>query len=220
MMASASMIQPIQPPQRLLLHNVTWDAYSAILEALGDRPLRLTYDGRNLEIMSPSDLHEFSKHILRRLLETYMDERAIPFRGAGSGTMRRQMLQRGLEADEGYYVVREPEVRGRRALDLAVDPLPDLVIEIDVTVRSIARLPIYAALGVLEVWRYHDGTLTIHCLHESADPPAYQEQDESTTLPGLRAAELAGFVERVGESSEFDVVREFRQWVRQALGGA
>jgi Uma2 family endonuclease len=213
------MIQPIQPAQRLLLHDVPWRTYEVLLEEFGDRPLRMTYDRGELEIMSPSDLHEFSKHILRRLLEAYMEEREIRFRGAGSGTMRRQMLQRGLEADEGYYIIREPEVRGRRSLDLTVDPLPDLVIEIDVTVRSIARLPIYAALGVLEVWRYSDGTLTIHRLDESAEPPAYQEQDESTTLPGLRAAELAEFVERVGESSEFDLIREFRQWVRRQSGG-
>jgi Uma2 family endonuclease len=51
-----------QPPfraaateQRLLLHNVSWQQYQAIGEALKDRPgLRLTYDRGNLEIMTTS----------------------------------------------------------------------------------------------------------------------------------------------------------------------
>jgi Uma2 family endonuclease len=41
--------------QRLLLHNVTWEVYKAIGDALPERPaLRVTYDRGNLEIMTTS----------------------------------------------------------------------------------------------------------------------------------------------------------------------
>src|SRR5262249_62230569 len=49
--------RPTPPPrgaieQRLLLHDVTWDEYEALGEALQEQPaLRLTYDRGNLEIM-------------------------------------------------------------------------------------------------------------------------------------------------------------------------
>jgi len=38
-------------------------------------------------------------------------------------------------------------------MDLAVDPPPDLVIEIDIPSPSFSKLPIYADMGVPDVWR-------------------------------------------------------------------
>jgi hypothetical protein len=40
-------------------------------------------------------------------------------------------------------------LKGRRELDLLVDPPLDLIIEIDVTTDSMKKLGIYAALGFL-----------------------------------------------------------------------
>jgi Uma2 family endonuclease len=39
---------------------------------------------------------------------------------------------------------------------MEIDPPPDLLIEIDVTNDSLDKFPLYAALGVPEVWRYED----------------------------------------------------------------
>ena len=75
--------------QHLVLEDASWELYEKLLEDIGDRPIRVTYDRGRMEIMS--------------------------------------------------------------------------VVEIDVTSRSVPRLPIYAALGVPEAWRYDNRQL--HCLH-------------------------------------------------------
>jgi Uma2 family endonuclease len=48
----------------------------------------------------------------------------------------------------------EPMIRDKEEIDLAVDPPADLAIEVDNLGDSEGKLPIYAALGAPEVWRY------------------------------------------------------------------
>ena len=67
-----------------------------------------------------------------------------------------------MEPDECYCFRNEEKMRGRKRLNLKKDPPPELVVEIDVTSRSVARQPIYAALGVPEIWHYHN---RLQCLH-------------------------------------------------------
>jgi len=83
-----------------------------------------------------------------------------------STTIRRPDL--GVEPDAAYYVRNEPLVRGRKQIDFATDPPPDLVIEVDITSDSIEKLPLFAALGFPEVWRYKEGKVQILRLFEVA----------------------------------------------------
>jgi Uma2 family endonuclease len=71
----------------------------------------------------------------------------------GSMTCKREDLQKAFEADAAYYVGRGPDLEDRD-VDLAVDPPPDLIIEVEVTHPALPRFPIYEAFGVPEVWRY------------------------------------------------------------------
>jgi hypothetical protein len=49
------------PENRVLLHDVSWESYVAIGDALPDRPaIRMTYDRGRLEIMTTSTLHDFN----------------------------------------------------------------------------------------------------------------------------------------------------------------
>ena len=47
-----------QGEERMLLSEVSWEAYEALLKSWSDRPLRMTYDNGSLEIMSPLLSHE------------------------------------------------------------------------------------------------------------------------------------------------------------------
>jgi Uma2 family endonuclease len=71
----------------------------------------------------------------------------------GSTTFRSKQKSKGLEPDECYYFREEARMRGRKRINLKKDPPPELVVEIDITSRSIPREPIYAAMGVAEIWR-------------------------------------------------------------------
>lgn len=51
-------------------------------------------------------------------------------------------------ASKLFYVQNVTAIRGRLDIDLNSNPPPDLVLEIDITSKSLDRLPIYARLGV------------------------------------------------------------------------
>ena len=58
----ASTIQPTPELQgfdgRLLLRDVGWNDYEAMLEIVGERHVRVTYDRGTMEVAMPSQLHE------------------------------------------------------------------------------------------------------------------------------------------------------------------
>src|SRR5438128_480376 len=118
--------------QRFLLHDVPWPTYELFLREFGSRPIRLTYDRGDLEMMSPSGPHERSKYLIGRLIDVWTEELNIAVCGLGSTTWRKQYLKRGLEPDTCYYIQNEARVRGK-AIDLDVDPPPDLAVEIEVS---------------------------------------------------------------------------------------
>lgn len=162
--------------------------------------------------MTLTSLHEFIKKTLGRLVETLSLERGIPATGLGSLTCRREDLDRGLEPDECYYVATPPPPAEAQPIDLTVHPPPDLAIEVDITVSSVPRQPIYAALGVPEVWRF-DGQ-TVSFLHRQLDG-RYARAEESLAFPGLTAEQLNRFLVMALPNRQFEAVIAFRDWLRQ-----
>ncbi len=55
--------------EHVVLNDVSWQAYECLLEAVGDRRLRHSYDDGTLEIMSPLKRHDRAKKLLARLIE-------------------------------------------------------------------------------------------------------------------------------------------------------
>jgi Uma2 family endonuclease len=208
----------IQAPseQRFILDEVSWRGYSRFLRAFADRPgVRLTFDHGILEIMTLSFAHESWGHLLGRLVVALTEELGLPVAGGGSATFRRQRKQRGLEADECYWIASEPQVRGKNKIDLRRNPPPDLALEIDITHSSLDRLSIYAALGVHEVWRLQRRAVTIHVLEAEG---TYRTQAHSLNFPSLAAADLTRFLSLRGQMDENALVRQFRTWVRRQFG--
>src|SRR5688500_8985660 len=156
-----------EQPERVVLRGVAWDTYSALLEELEGQHFRLTYDDGTLEIALPLPIHEKWKKLIGGMIEQIPLELDVPMSRFGSTTFRKKKLRKGAEPDECYYVQNEPRVRGKADLDLKRDPPPDLVIEIDVTSSTVPKQPIYAALGVAEVWRF-DGT-RLQSLHRTPE---------------------------------------------------
>jgi Uma2 family endonuclease len=211
----ATVVSP--PEQRIVLENITWDVYESILVAHQDRSVpRFTYDRGRLEIMSPSAEHEELKHLVALCVEVIAEEMSMNVRGLGSTTFRREDLQRGFEPDACFYVQNAGRIRGKTELDLTVDPPPDMVIEIDLTSPSLAKFPIFAQLGVPEVWRYDGQCWQI--FHRTG--AVYVEQAESMALPGLTAAILTGFLAESRTLDRLEWLRQVRTWVREQRPGA
>src|SRR5688500_8470559 len=111
-----------QPEQHFVLDGMDWAAYEALLRAMEDRRVFVTYDRGRVELMSPSWEHESRAEAIGQTIRILAEELNIPIKGGGSTTFRREDLDRGLEADKCFYVRNEARVRGKRKLDLSIDP--------------------------------------------------------------------------------------------------
>jgi len=200
-----------QTTGQVVLYNVSWSTYETLLADLDLRGTRLTYDRGDLEIMSPSRKHERLKKMIGRMIETITEEWNVPISSGGSTTMKSEMKKRGLEADQCYYIANEARMRGRDEFDPAVDPPPDLVVEVDITSSSLDRMDIYAALGVPEVWRHDGKALYVEQLQTDG---SYARQTHSAALPLLSLVELQRFLDSRDATDETSWIRLFRKWVQ------
>jgi len=197
--------------ERILLHEISWKAYEALLESWAERPVRTTYDHGTLEIMSPLLIHERIQIITEQLIDAYTEELNIPRMSGGGTTFKQEAHKRGLDPDACYWIQHERVMRGKDDFDPDTDPPPDLAIEVDITHSSLDRMSIYATLGVPEVWRFDEHGLTINLLQGGG----YVVSERSVALPGLPPAEVIRFLEMRAELDEVSLIRSFREWVRQ-----
>jgi Uma2 family endonuclease len=200
--------------QRVRLYNVSWQTYLALLADTDQCGSRLTYDEGTLEIMSPSHLHENVKRLIGRMIEAFTEVMDIDICSGGSTTFKREDLQRGIEPDECYYIQHAAAVRPKQEIDPAIDPPPDLFIEVDISRSSIGKFVICAALNIPEVWRYDGESLLVYLL---ADDGRYALADQSSALPQFPLDELARLLDQRSSLSETRLIRSFRAWVKSNL---
>jgi Uma2 family endonuclease len=201
---------PLDDIQHIVLEDATWELYDLLLRESGDRPIRINYDQGRLEMMSPLPEHEEVKTLIHDLIKVLIGELNIEVKSLGSTTFRRRDKAKGLEPDQCYYFESEKKMRGRKRLNLKTDPPPELVVEIDITHRSVDREPIYAALGVPEIWRW-DGT-RLECLELASN--VYRVRTRSLVFPFLAPADLTRFIRMRSRTGETAIIRKFRDWVR------
>jgi Uma2 family endonuclease len=206
----------LQPEQRFMLHGVSWQTYNALLDELESSAVRLTYDRGSLELMSPSQDHERFKTLIGRMIEMFTEELDIPLQSGGSTTWRKEDLDRGLEADECYYILHEPQICDRDVIDLSRDPPPDLAVEVEISRSLLDKFAIYAALRVPEIWRYDGDSLRVFRLQSDG---SYAESNQSLNLPRLEPAQVAHFLALRAENRETEWARMFRRWVIELKSG-
>ena len=201
--------------QRIVLRDVSWATYEQLLHNYQDKSSpRFTYDNGTLEILMPSRTREATSRFFEVFVSAIVEERDLEVHSIGSTTHKREDLQRGAEADTGFYLQNAALVPSEGDIDLNVYPPPDLVVEIDVTSPSLDKFPIYAEMGVPEIWRYvvKNDLVTIFLLQAGKYVPA----TESLALPPVTAEILMRFLQassRTKRRSEW--LRELRAWLRE-----
>jgi Uma2 family endonuclease len=201
----------IQPEQQIVLHDVAWETYERLLADHTDRSVpRFTYDRGELEILGPSADHEIVNRTLALIVEEVAIEFSIDVINVGSMTFKRRDLQRGFEPDSSFYIQNEERIRGLIEIDPAIDPPPDLIIEIEITRSAIPKLPIYAAMGVPEVWRWDGERITILQLTGSE----HAEASGSAALPSLTGEILTRFLIESRSQQRTVWIRLVREWAR------
>ncbi|BAY32485.1 hypothetical protein NIES2107_43740 [Nostoc carneum NIES-2107] len=203
----------LPPGQRVLLQDVTWQELETIIEELGEhRAVRIAYDRGILEIMAPLPEHEDDKEIISDLIKALLEELDIEFRCLGSTTFKNQLMTQGIEPDQCFYIKNEALIRGKKRLDLTVDPPPDLALEIDITSRTHPN--IYQALKVPELWRFEKGILKINLLQDGN----YVESQSSLNFPHLPLiAVIPQYLENSKTAGRNATLKAFRSWLKQHL---
>jgi Uma2 family endonuclease len=167
-----------------VFRGVDRHTYDQLSEAAGERqPVRLIYDGKDLEIVVTGNIHERLKELLAAIVRALGAGLDLDFVACGETTWKTAI--RGLEADLSYYFDPEKirvakEAFARMSMDPADYPRPDLAIEIDMCPPQVDRPAIYQELGVAEVWRLIRGQELI-IEHLQADG-SYAPVEESRFL--------------------------------------
>ncbi|MBV8130176.1 MAG: Uma2 family endonuclease [Planctomycetaceae bacterium] len=207
-------VTPASGELRVLIRGVGWQGYQTLLSMVADQPVRLTYDRGDVELMSPLYKHERNRSLLARMVEILTEELGIPLIAAGATTLKREDLDRGLEADASFYVGDLTRIKDRHNLDLEIDPPPDLAIEIEITRSALNRLGLYGVLGVPEIWRFDGRTLRI--LDRQTDG-SYREIFRSQALPWISIEEIGRFAQFEETHDDTQWARTLRAWVREAV---
>ncbi|MBM3222490.1 MAG: Uma2 family endonuclease [Candidatus Tectomicrobia bacterium] len=159
--------------------------------------------------MTPSFEHERLNWLLADIVQAIAFGTNLPIEHAGSTDFQRADVERGFQPDSCFYLGDHVAViHGQQRLDMSIDPPPDLVVEVDVTNRSLYTLPLYAAIGVPEVWRFDSAHIILYRLGGAT----YQEVPSITVLAGVSAADLLRFVQLAYEMPRKAWFFHMMQW--------
>lgn len=203
--------------QRVIVQGVSWVTYTSLVADFADsRGTRMAYDQGTLEFMSPSFNHEQLADFLIDIIKAVAEALELDFVSAGSTTFKREDVDRGFEPDGSFYLQHAAAVQGHTTIDLGVDPPPDVIIEIDLSHPSLDKFPIYAALGVPEIWRYASQQVSIYRLVDER----YQKVDTSVALTGVTSTRLIEWVAMGVEQSRLTWIRRLRAWAETLVDTA
>ena len=194
-MVAASPSPILEEDQHVVLRAMAWQDYEALLAIRGDRAgVRMYYLDGEIEIVSPTKIHEGRKKTLARLLEMWAMESEVALNGFGSWTLKKELREAGAEPDE-CYIVGESE-----------KDVPDLAIEVEWSrVTGLSKPEIYRRLGVRDLWTLKsDGRLVIRIL-EKGD---WVEHARSKLLPKLDLAWLRSFLDIEPQSKAVRALRD------------
>jgi Uma2 family endonuclease len=155
--------------------------------------------------------HEEDADTIAELVKLVAFNLGVPIRSVASTTYKRSDLRRGFEPDASFYIQSEPLIRGKRQVDLSVDPPPDLVLEMEMSRSARDKLPLFASMGIPELWRCDGERLTILVL----EGDRYRESSTSRALPVLTRDVIARFLAESRAMLSPDWFQAVTDWARE-----
>jgi Uma2 family endonuclease len=206
--------QEASSDQVVCLNNMTWGTYKWLDDRRGHQPgTRFTFSEGVLQIMAVGFEHEWLNRFLAQIVELLGQAFRLNYENAGGITLRREDREKGFEPDTCFYFANAARIRGKKEISLAIDPPPDLMIEIDITSSSLNRLPIFASAGVPEVWRYQFGTLTMYALNGES----YRVTETSLTFPSVTPAQITSWLSDAQTMLRLEWIDTMQERLRQIV---
>ncbi|MFP4253931.1 MAG: Uma2 family endonuclease [Halothece sp.] len=209
------MLTTVSQADRVVLNNISWEQFENLLAIFSEKSgVRIAYDQGLLEIMTPLPEHEYYKQVISTAIEDIAEVLEKNYECYGSTTWKDKIQSVGVEPDNCFYFQNEARVRGKLTFDLNTDPPPDLVLEIDLTSKSLNRFPIYGRIGVPEIWTYDQGKLTIYQLQSNE---TYQVVNQSSVFPEIPILELPNVIAQYQNQGRRSMRQGIRNWVKQMI---
>lgn len=198
--------------ERVVLHGISWETYERILDEHNEVSNRhFAYNEGDLEIMVLGYEHETLKARLSELVTEIARILEIDYENAASTTFRRESKKKGFEGDATFYFKNAETIRRKTKIDLSKDPPPELVIEIDITHGSLSKFPIFADLGIEEVWRFDGENVKFHRLQGKN----YKEISESVCLKNLKSEMVTELLFSAIELKKLDWVKLIHKTIKE-----
>ncbi|MDJ0732519.1 MAG: Uma2 family endonuclease [Nostocaceae cyanobacterium] len=202
----------LAPGDELILRFRTWDDYEDLVARRLDRAgLRIKYSSATqvIRIMSPLPEHGKNADILADLVKVLLKYHGKDWDAFTPITLKRANLQ-GVEPDYCFYIENRQGILGKERLDLEVDPVPDLVIEIDLI--STTKPEDYQVIPPRELWIYRRGNLLIYRF----EGEGFQEYETSYHFPDFDVKEIIPqYIEQAWQVGSSVAVREFEEMLRK-----
>jgi Uma2 family endonuclease len=115
------------------MENIRWETFVELSDQRHGSVPRMAYDRGDRKLISPLRLHEQIQGFIGRLIETFSEVRNIEMVAVASTTFKRTDLSQAFEADESYCISNVESILHKQDVDLAIDPPPELVIEVEIT---------------------------------------------------------------------------------------
>jgi Uma2 family endonuclease len=201
----------------MAFRGVGWAGLQHMKAVVGERPLRITYVDGDLLLMSPGPAHEAYVDAFRDLVKAVARAYRIPTRSLGSTLWERPLADVGKMPDASFYVASVGRV-GNRIPEAETDPVPDLVVEVEITNPADLALQAYARMGVPEVWHFarrsrRSASLRFLRLEGGLWVPS----TASLALPMLEAVHVLPLVERGVTLNDLERADLFDTWIREEL---
>ena len=201
------------PCEKIILRNVAWTTYeNLIAEQPESAGLHFYYDDGDLEIMTESYKHGKISSLLELIVVALADELDVDFVPAGETTFKKKEEKKGFEGDGSFYFQNAALVRAKDEIDLAKDPPPELVIEIGITNPSLPKFPIFAGIGVAEIWRYDGTEVRFYRLQENGE---YAESAESVCLRNVKSEVVTRLLESSFELPRKELLKKIKQSIKE-----
>ncbi|HAC64525.1 MAG TPA: hypothetical protein DCF68_13545 [Cyanothece sp. UBA12306] len=198
----------LTPGSEVMLQHKTWKDYEKFLEIRQEKSLPKIYFNaktQKIHLMSPLPSHGKRIDILRDLVKSLLRRQGKDWDCFDPITLKYFNLA-GVEPDTCFYVDNREAILGKEKIDLAIDPPPDLAIEVDFT--SLTNIETYQALKIPELWIYCQSKLFIYLFQKEN----YQESSTSLMFSRINVKDiLPKYIELAWNKGSSIALRKFEQ---------